>query len=173
MQAFIGVGANLDPEAHILQALRRLRALVRLERLSTFYRTPPLTHPAQPPFINGVVEVETDFTPHGLKYDVLREIEAELGRERGGDRYAPRPIDLDLLLYDQLVLDEDGVRLPDPEIPRRAFIAIPLCELAPALKLPDTGLPICQAAAALSTVGLTPLPDFTAALCEALQLPKG
>ena len=70
---------------------------------------------------------------------MLRRIESELGRVRSADRYAPRTIDLDLLLYGDLVIDEPGLRIPDPDIRIRPFIAVPLLELEPGLVMPDTG----------------------------------
>jgi 2-amino-4-hydroxy-6-hydroxymethyldihydropteridine diphosphokinase len=145
-RAFIGIGSNIDPEKNIRQALRQLAQAVRLTAISTFYREPAIERPHEPAFYNGVVAIETDSPPMRLKQDLLRKIEADLGHIRGSDKYASRPIDLDLLLYDDCVLSNNQLTLPDPDILERAFVAIPLCELAPDLMLPGSGLPICRVA---------------------------
>jgi len=142
-------------------ALRRLRGAVRIVGLSTFYRTAPLNRPEQAPFVNGVIAVETDLPPHALKYTLLRQIEAELGRCRTADKYAPRTIDLDLLAYDALVLTGEDLVLPDPEIVQRAFLAVPFCELAPDYVLPDSGRRLREVADTFCASSMTPLTAFT------------
>jgi dihydroneopterin aldolase/2-amino-4-hydroxy-6-hydroxymethyldihydropteridine diphosphokinase len=166
-QAFISIGSNIEPARNIPRALELLARLVRVTGVSTFYRTPALGAGDGPPFYNGVIAVETDSPPRTVKYELLRNIEEQLGRRRCRDRYAPRTIDLDLILYDNLLLQEEGLTLPDPEIARRAFLAVPLCELAPELVLPG-GRSVCAIAAELSAQPLEPLPEFTAFLCEQL-----
>jgi len=142
--AYIGVGSSIDPERNLPAALRLLRARVDVAAVSSFYRTPALGRPDDPEFLNGAFRIETDLAPRALKYEVLRGIEAELGRERTGDSYAPRTIDLDLLLYSSEVVDEDGLRIPDPDIETRSFIAVPLAELDPELTLPDSGRKVSE-----------------------------
>jgi dihydroneopterin aldolase/2-amino-4-hydroxy-6-hydroxymethyldihydropteridine diphosphokinase len=160
-RAFIGIGSNIAPEENIREALRRLAQSVRLVSISTFYREPAMDRREEPPYYNGVVAIDTDLPPATLKWEVLRPIEAVLGRRRSSDKYAPRTIDLDLLLYDDYVLSNDDLKLPDPDILKRAFIAIPLCELAPALVLPGSGVPIRQAAGQLATESMESLPEYT------------
>ncbi len=177
-RVFLAVGSNLDPERHIPAALRRLAEHLRLLAISTFYASPALGRPEQPDFYNGVVEMETDLPPRELKFTVLRQIEAEQGRRRSADRYAAREIDLDLLVYGDLVLSEPDLVLPDPEITTRPFLAVPLAELAPDLVLPDSawgGLParpsdrsLRALAAALDASGLRPLTAFTTHLRKEL-----
>ena len=159
-RAFIGVGSNIEPEANIRAALGLLRKRARVTRASTFYRTDPIGRPEQPAFRNGVFEVETSLPPAELK-QVLRDIEAQLYRRRTSDKYAPRTIDLDLLLYDDLAIADEGLTLPDPDIERRAFLAIPLCELAPDGVLPGSGRPLCEVAARFTDYGLQPLEAYT------------
>jgi 2-amino-4-hydroxy-6-hydroxymethyldihydropteridine diphosphokinase len=161
-RAYIALGSNIDPEGNLLAALRLLCRRARLIALSAFYRTPALDRPEQPPFYNGVAAVDTDLSPHELKFGVLRAIESELGRQRTDDRFAARPIDLDLVLYGDLVLCEADFCLPDPELLRRPFLAHPLLELAPDLVLPGTSLTLREAAARLSRLDLEPLPEYTA-----------
>jgi len=140
MKVFISVGSNIDPEANVPEALKRLSREITILRISAFHRTEPLNRPEQDPFLNGVVEAETSLDPRDLKFSVLRKIEAELGRERSEDRYAARTIDLDILLCGDLVIDEPDLKIPDPEIAERPFLAIPLHELDPDLVLPGTNL---------------------------------
>ena len=162
-QAYIGVGSNIDPEDNIPRALDLLICAVRVTGISTFYRTPALGGEDQPPFYNGVIAAETDLPPRTVKFEVLRNIEEQLGRRRCANRHAPRMIDLDLILYDDFSVEEADLTLPDPEIARRAFLAVPLCELAPELKLPDDR-PVCVIAAELTAQPLEALPEFTETL---------
>ena len=160
-QAFIGVGSNIEPEKNIREALRRLGEYVRLTGISTFYVEPAIDGPDEPAFYNGVVTIETDLQPVNVKHEVLRRIEATLGRRRNANKNAPRTIDLDLLLYDDLVLSNDNLSLPHPDILKRAFVAIPLYELAPDLVLPGPGLPIRQIVEHFDATGMEPLQEFT------------
>lgn len=160
---FISVGSNIEPEDHVRQALARLAQAMRVVAISTVYLTPPLDRPEQPPFYNAVVEVETALAPRELKR-TLREIETALGRVRSDDKYAPRPIDLDILLYGDAVIAEPELTIPDPNIPARPFLAIPLAELATAQWLPGTRRPLRAIAAQLDTSDMEPLPEYTAQL---------
>lgn len=136
---FIAVGSNIEPEANVLAALELLQQHVRVIGVSTLYRTAPVGRPDQAAFINGVWRVATAMPPRTLKFDLLRAVEVQLGRVRTPDKYAPRTIDLDVVLYGSLVIDEPGLRIPDPDIRTRPFIAVPLLELDPHCVLPDTG----------------------------------
>lgn len=138
-RAFVGIGSNILPEQNIPAAVRRLAQLARVIGVSTFYRTRPIGSEVQPWFINGVVEVETEYPPAQFKGEVLRRIEAEQGRERGTDQFAPRTIDLDLLLYDSWQLATETLHLPDPAIAERPFLAKTLAELDPHLIVPGFG----------------------------------
>lgn len=170
-RAFIGIGSNIDPEKNIRQALGRLSQAANLTAISTFYREPALGRPDDPAFYNGVVAIETDLPPLRLKLDLLRGIEADLGRRRTSDKYASRTIDLDLLLYDDCVLSNNELTLPDPDILERAFVAIPLCELAPDLLLPGSGLPIRRVAERFAVVDMEYLQEFTRLLRNELLTP--
>lgn len=174
IQAFVGVGSNIEPRRNIQAALVRLARRVRVTGVSTFYRTPALDRPDQPAFLNGVWRIETDLAPRALKLDVLRGIERSLGRVRTADRYAPRTIDLDLLLYGDLTVDEPDLRIPDPDIRKRPFIVVPLLELAPDLVMPDTGLPPARVARDPMPPGageaLDADPDFTKVLQSKVRI---
>lgn len=138
-RAFIAVGSNVEPEQNVRDGLRTLSQRLRIRGVSTFYRSLPLGRPEQPPFINGVVEVHTDVPPQQLKYDVLRAVELAMGRVRTADKCAARTLDLDLILYDEVVIRSADLILPDPEIVSRPFLAVPLAELAPDAVLPGDG----------------------------------
>ena len=126
--AFIAVGSNIKPEENIVAALKALKRAVRVSASSTFYRTEPLGARAQPTFINGVWQIETALSPAQVRNDALKPIESRLGRLHTGDKFAPRTIDLDLVLYDALVVDEIGLTLPHPDI-KRPFVCGPVFEL--------------------------------------------
>ena len=163
-RAFIAVGSNIEPEQNIRQALRLLAQSAHLAAVSTFYREPALGRPEQSPFYNGVVAAETPLPPAELKWSVLRRIEADLGRHRGADRYAARTIDLDLLIYEDCVTTTRDLVLPDPLIAERAFLAVPLAELAPELILPGSVLTIAEVVKRLANTDMQPLPEFTRGL---------
>jgi len=159
-RVFVSVGSNIDSEENVARALRLLDAQLGIHEVSTFYRTPALNRPGDPPFVNGVVEVDDRLRPTEVK-KLLRNIERTLGRERTDDRYAPRPMDLDLLLYGDQVSSSDAVTLPHPDIRERPFVAIPLLELAPDLVLPGSGMALRSVVDSLPPYPMDPLPDLT------------
>ena len=163
MTCYVGVGSNIEPELHVLAALDRLLVRVEVTGSSTFYWTAPVGRPAQTPYVNGVWAVRSGLGPRPLK-ELLWELEAEQGRRRTEDRFASRTLDLDLLLHGDTVCRGEGLTLPDPDVRRRDYVAVPLLELAPELVLPDTGEPLGQVVARLGTDGLEPLKAFTATL---------
>jgi 2-amino-4-hydroxy-6-hydroxymethyldihydropteridine diphosphokinase len=159
-KAFVSIGSNIDPAANVRAAVLRLGQWAHLKGVSTVYRSAALERPEQPPYYNCVAMVETDATPVDVRH-ALRRAEAELGRQRTPDKYAARTIDLDLILYDELVLDTETLKLPDPDILERPFLAVPLWEMAPDLVLPGLHLPISKVAASLSSEGMEALEEFT------------
>jgi GTP cyclohydrolase I len=163
-KAFIGIGSNIDPAKNVEKAIGLLAVAVKVRGISTVYLTEPAGGAVQPPYYNCVVEIETGLAPMELKEQVLRRIETELGRVRSADRYAARPIDLDLVLYDELVMTDGGLILPAPDIVVRPFLAIPLWELAPDLKLPGSDKRISEIASALPGGGMMALHDYTEGL---------
>jgi len=161
-RAFIAVGSNIYPEENVRAALLALARQEQVMAVSTIYLTEPEGRLNQPNFYNCVVEIKTEKTPEVLKYQFLRRIEADLGRQRTSDKFAPRTIDLDLMLYDDLVLNTDGLVLPDPEIASRPFLAACLSELAPDLILPGTTSRVAELSACLPKDNMNPLKDYTA-----------
>ena len=149
--AYIGLGSNLeDPRSQLQRAFVDLAGLpdTRLVEHSSLYRSAPLGSPdqpglsnqpnlCQPDFVNAVAKIETALAPQDLLQALLR-IEHEHGRKRTF-RNAPRTLDLDVLLYDDLQLHEHGLTIPHPQMHRRAFVLQPLLEIAPDIGIPGLG----------------------------------
>ncbi|MFL5736839.1 MAG: 2-amino-4-hydroxy-6-hydroxymethyldihydropteridine diphosphokinase [Actinomycetota bacterium] len=136
--AYAGLGSNLgDRLANLRDAVLALSATpgVRVQRSSSVYETSPVGGPEQGDFLNAVVEISTDLEPHAL-LKALQRIENELGRVRA-ERFGPRTIDLDLLLYGDERIDEPDLIVPHPRMRERAFVVVPLLELEAAVTLPD------------------------------------
>lgn len=167
--AYIGIGSNIDPEHNVRAAVRLLSESTRIINISTIYCTEPVGSPGSEPFYNGIIEIETDICPRELKFEVLRQIEQALGRTRSSDKYAPRTADLDIIVYGDAVISEPNLIIPDSEIAARAFIALPLFELAPDLILPGNGLKLADVVKTLRTDSMVPLTEFTRALREEIK----
>ncbi|PWV73033.1 2-amino-4-hydroxy-6-hydroxymethyldihydropteridine diphosphokinase [Halomonas sp. A11-A] len=156
-RAWIGLGSNLDdPHRHVAQALAELDRLPLTRRLaaSRLYASRPLGPQDQPDFINAVALLETRLSPLAL-LDQLQALEQRHRRVRTR-RWGPRTLDLDLLLFDDSVLALPRLVVPHPELRQRAFVVMPLLELAPQLVLPN-GERLAAAADALTAEGLAPL----------------
>lgn len=131
--AFVGVGANLgDPLVACRGAIAAIAAdgIGRIAAVSRFYHTAPQDYAAQDWFVNAVAALETRFGPRAL-LNRLKAIEARMGRGDGGPRFGPRPIDLDILLYDDRVIDAGTLVIPHPRLHKRRFVLQPLCDIAP------------------------------------------
>lgn len=154
----MGLGSNLgDREGSIREALERLgrRDRIRLIKTSSVYETDPVGVTGQPAFLNAAVHLATELNPAEL-LEVLQEVEREMGRRRTV-RWGPRIIDLDLLLYEDLILDRPHLAVPHPRLARRAFVLVPLAEIAPGAVEPCSGLRVDQLLRALkSTAGVRP-----------------
>ncbi|MDO8989024.1 MAG: 2-amino-4-hydroxy-6-hydroxymethyldihydropteridine diphosphokinase [Sideroxyarcus sp.] len=168
ISAYIGIGSNIEPAANVRAAVHALAHRTRLVAISTVYLTAAIGTQDQPPYYNCVAKIETAAPPAGIKFGILRNIEDSLERKRTADKFAPRTIDLDLLVYGDLVLDAEGIKLPDPDILERPFLAVPLCELAPDMVLAGYGLRIVGIAARLPQDGMKPLGDYTRLLRKEL-----
>lgn len=142
VRAFIGLGGNEgDVVATLATALQTLDQLPhsRLISRSRFYRTPAWGEVAQPDFINAVAALETGLPPRAL-LDAMLGIERRLGRIRSSsNRWGPRTVDLDLLLYGEQTIDVPGLVVPHPHLHERAFVLLPLLDVAPALSIPGHG----------------------------------
>lgn len=147
--AYIGMGANLPssagaPEATLAAAAVRLATLGHVAARSHLYSTEPVGFKDQPRFVNAVVALETAMPPRGLLEGLLT-IEREFGRDRSaGLQNGPRTLDLDILLFGDLRISEVGLEIPHPRLAERAFVLVPLNEIAPKICDPRTGLTVAQ-----------------------------
>lgn len=157
--AYLGLGGNIgDRRAVLASALARLAAApgVRIARISPVYETRAVGLTDQPDFLNLVVELETTLTPHTL-LNLCLSVEQHLGRVRH-ERWGPRTIDLDVLLIDHVMLDDDDLTLPHPRLHERAFVLVPLADLAPGLIVRHE--PVSAHLARADRTGVTPRPDL-------------
>ena len=158
-EAFVGLGGNVgDVRSTFDQAIALLceHGMVRMTARSFDYRTPPWGITEQPPFVNAVISVATKLAPHEL-LALAAETERKLGRDRARERrWGPRTIDLDLLAYDDLVLIDRDLILPHPHLFERAFVLVPLAEIAPDLVI--AGIRVRDALERLNASGIEKLP---------------
>lgn len=132
--AFIGLGSNLgDRRSNLERAVSNLKASINVLARSSLYETEPIGRLDQPPFLNAVAKIQTSLSPKKL-LALLLSVEEGLGRIRAV-HWGPRTIDLDLLLYDDLIVQSPDLTLPHPEMTKRAFVLIPLSEVEPDLRL--------------------------------------
>lgn len=139
--AYVALGSNLaDPLQQVRSALAALAALPETTRIahSSLYLSTPLGPPGQPDYVNAVCTLATRLPPERL-LDRLLEIENQHGRIRGAERWGPRTLDLDLLLYGEVEMQTAHLTLPHPRLHERNFVLYPLYELAPALSIPGHG----------------------------------
>lgn len=158
VRALIGLGGNLGAVRERLDAaIAALHALpgVAVVASSRFYRTPPWGHTEQPDFVNAAIAVETSLSARDL-LDALLTTERDFGRVRDGERWGPRTLDLDLLAYGDEVIDDDRLTVPHPRIAERAFVLLPLADIAADAMLPGMGR-VGDLLAAIDTDGCTPL----------------
>lgn len=167
--AYIAVGSNIHPEKNLPAAMDMLAERIDLISISTFYECKALGRPDQPDYRNGVVALRTHLSPNDLIEEVLRPIETKLNRQRSHDKFAARTIDLDLILYGDQVVQANGFSLPDQDIRERAFVAIPLLELAPGLVIPDDGVRLSDLPVAAATDELKIDETLTQALKEKVR----
>ena len=141
VRAYVGLGSNLnDPNAQIHSALAALDAIPATccVAYSSLYRSKPLGSTAQPDYLNAVAAVDTRLAAAELLRE-LHLIEEQHGRVRGDQRWGPRTLDLDLLLYGDVQLEGDALTVPHPGLPERNFVLFPLHEIAPQLHIPGAG----------------------------------
>jgi len=147
-KVYLGLGANLDNRrANILEALRQLSPTVKITARSSFYDTAPVSDIPQPRYLNLVCAGETTLSPAALLL-TLKQIEAAMRRQPGPPN-SPRPIDIDILFYDNLIINTPELVVPHPRLTERVFVLMPLAEIAPALKHPLTGNPVNKMLGAL------------------------
>ena len=157
----IALGGNVgDVRSTFRKAIANICGMTQgaLVARSSDYATPPWGNEQQPPFVNACIEIETRLDPHAL-LATLQKVERKFGRDRARERHwGPRTLDLDLLAYDDVSLDRPELTLPHPRLFERAFVLVPLAEIAPARVI--AGVRVRDALAKLSTDGIERLPDL-------------
>lgn len=141
IRAYVGLGSNLnDPAQQVQAALAALNGIpeTRCLRYSSLYRSAPLGQADQPDYINAVAMLNTRLSARQLLTE-LQAIERIHGRVRGAERWGPRTLDLDLLLYGDIRLESEELTVPHPRLAERSFVLYPLCEIAPDLEIPEFG----------------------------------
>jgi 2-amino-4-hydroxy-6-hydroxymethyldihydropteridine diphosphokinase len=138
--AYIGIGSNLgNRQKQIAMAIALLNAHPKIDAIAQSqwreYEALALDGEELPNYLNGVVEIHTELTPQEL-LDVCQSIERELGRPANHGKWQPRPIDLDVLLYDSVILETPSLTIPHSELAKRVFVLEPLCDIAPDLVAP-------------------------------------
>jgi 2-amino-4-hydroxy-6-hydroxymethyldihydropteridine diphosphokinase len=140
-RVYLALGSNLGNRlSNLKEAIAALRPLVRPEICSPVYETPPWGYPDQPRFLNQAIQASTTLEPESL-LDHLKEVEGRIGRT-ATFRYGPRLIDLDILFYDDVVYEADRLEIPHPRLPGRAFVLVPLADIAPQLRHPILGVTV-------------------------------
>jgi 2-amino-4-hydroxy-6-hydroxymethyldihydropteridine diphosphokinase len=158
--AVIALGGNVgDVRTTFKKAIGNICGMAQaaLLKRSSDYATPPWGNEDQARFINACIEIDTGLDPHALLF-VLHKVEQKFGRDRATEqRWGPRTLDLDLIAYDEVSIDKPELTLPHPRLFERAFVLVPLAEIAPDRVI--RGRRIAEALAELSTEGIEPLPD--------------
>lgn len=152
---YLGLGSNLgNREANLRLALRLMEPLCRVEEVSSLYETAPVGVEDQPPFYNAACRVTTGLEP-GALLRFLKRVEFEVGRRPGGPRWGPRPIDLDLLLYEDVVMETSDLIVPHPRMHERPFVLAPLAEIGPEARHPALNATVRELLAAVGEEGVT------------------
>jgi len=156
-RVFIGLGSNLGQrERNLKEAIERCKAFAIIRKISSIYETEPWGMKDQPKFLNQVIDIECHLQPLEL-LAALKKIEKEMGRQPGL-RYGPRVIDLDILLFDCLLMESADLTIPHPMLDQRAFVLVPLAEIAPRVRHPKLKRTMAQLLRSLSTEGIEKKP---------------
>ena len=156
--AFLALGSNIEPEKNLPAAVRRLRKLGWVKAVSTVWQSAALGSAPQADFLNAVVRLETTLGAAALQ-EAAHAIETGLGRRRTADKFGPRTIDIDLVLFNRESLQIGSRRIPDPDIAERPFLAVPLAELAPNYIHPVSGRTLNEMARPFTGSSIQPRPD--------------
>lgn len=160
MRVYIGLGSNLDgPRERLIFAVESLRGIpdTSVTSVSSFYRSKPVGPQDQPDFVNAVAALDTSLGAHELLGE-LQAIENSQDRDRDGQRWGPRTLDLDILLYGDQHIVSDDLKVPHPEMHKRGFVLLPLSEVAPQLTIPGKG-PVAELLSRVDTTDLQKITD--------------
>jgi len=170
MKAIVSIGSNILPDENVKKSVMLLARAVNVRRLSAVYRTEPEGRPEQPMYYNCVAAIETDLMPEQLHYTVLRTIEDRLGRVRTGDKFAARPIDLDLILCSNGTPDGEILGVSESELLSHPYLAVPLAEIEPGLLLREAGLPLAEVVKTIPVNAVDKLAEYTDKLQQELAI---
>jgi 2-amino-4-hydroxy-6-hydroxymethyldihydropteridine diphosphokinase len=148
------LGSNIEPEANLRRAVALLCRRVEVVAVSPVFESRPVGTADQPCYLNAVAVVETSMGPGRLRADVLRPVEAALGRVRTADKFGPRTMDVDLVMYGDRAMVCGGRRLPDRGLTAHAHVALPMAAVAPDVRHPETGETMREIAARLLSDGV-------------------
>ena len=151
---YVAIGSNINAAHNIREAVRRLAQCCTLIAVSPVYETAPVGTTKQPSFLNAAALIETELSAAALKTQVLQAIEHALGRVRTADKNASRTIDLDITLYNDESLKVGHRHIPDPDLLVHPHIAVPMADLAPDYRHPETGQTLREIAAGMSQAGI-------------------
>ena len=152
-RAYLSLGSNIEPTINLVKAVKLLAKKNQLVAVSSVWETSPLGTTDQPNYLNAAAIVDTQLTAEQLKHDI-KKIEHGLGRIRQLDKFAPRPIDIDIILFNQQIFMLGQRQIPDPELLERSFVAIPLAEIAPDFVHPELNQSIEALRQAVDTGGV-------------------
>ena len=156
---FLLLGSNIDKEVNLPRAVAMLADRCAVEAVSNVYETAPVGTLDQPPFFNAAVRLRSPLEPTDFRESICVAVESALKRTRKADKNAPRTIDVDIVLYNDAVVDYAGRHLPDPDLLRFAHVALPVAELAPTMPHPETGEPLQAIADRLRATAPPGYPD--------------
>ncbi len=145
-KAYLSLGTNINPERNIKAAISMLSRMTEVVAISSVWETKPVGRVDQPLFLNAAMIVKTELDAQQLKEQVINPIEKKLGRVRQLDKNAPRTIDIDIMLFNQQIIQYGNRRIPHRELLYQAFVAIPMAEISPDYEHPETGQTLSEIA---------------------------
>lgn len=149
--AYLSLGSNIDPEHNLPRAVAELTRFGQIKAVSSVWQTAAVGFTGQADFLNAAVLLETPLSAEALRQEAIAQIETDLGRVRTANKNGPRPIDIDIMLFNHDILTLGKRRIPDPELLERSFVAIPLAEIAPDYVHPEVHLTLKEIALRFNT----------------------
>ena len=144
--AYLSLGSNIEPELNLPKAVEQLAQFGRIKAVSSVWQTAPVGFTEQPDFLNAAVLLETDLSAMVLRQKAISYIENSLGRIRTENKNGPRTIDIDIMLFNHDVITIGARHIPDPELLKRSFVAIPMAEIAPNYVHPEAKVTLVEIA---------------------------